>query len=77
MASKWKSCKACGNRYPESDGVGPNSEFCCEGCWETWEANHPGYTAQKNNDKKYERIGYVLFFAVLLVVFLWKCVLTN
>ncbi len=70
-----KGCKACGNRYPESDGVGPQGEFCCEGCWETWEANHPGYTEGKNKEKKITRITYFVMAVIALVVFICKCVI--
>lgn len=65
----FKSCKACGNRYPEKDGVGPENEFCCEGCWEEWEQKHPGYTKETRRNK-------ILGFIVLIigVMFLmYKC----
>lgn len=69
MAGKWKNCKRCGNRFPESEGVGPDSEFCCEGCWEEWEQKHPGYT-------KETRIGKILGFigtCILIMFLIYKC----
>ena len=65
-----KGCKACGNRYPESDGVGPFKEFCCDGCWEDWESNHPGYTKEQNRTK---RISYLTIAAIVLDIFIWIC----
>ena len=67
MSKNWKNCKACGNRFPEKDGVGPEKEFCCEGCWEEWEEKHPGYTKQTRRIKFFLFIiifGLIIFFII-------------
>lgn len=64
----WVSCKNCGNRYPKNEGSGWNREFCCDGCQDTWEDNHPGYS--KNAKKRRIRLRWlkILFPIVSLVV---------
>ena len=64
----WVSCKNCGNRYPKNEGSGWHREFCCDGCQDTWEDNHPGYS--KNAKKVRIRIRWlkVLFPIVALII---------
>ena len=64
----WKSCKNCGNRYPEKEGVGLFKEFCCDGCNENWEQKHPGYNKTTKKKKMRQSILkiFILFFFFIL-----------
>ena len=48
---KFRSCKACGNRYPKKEGYGYFDEFCSDGCKEKWDKDHPGYLQQTKRKK--------------------------
>ena len=63
----WKSCKNCGQRYPQKEGKGYFKEFCCEGCEDIWETNHPGYK-EESHKAKIRKIKFKIIFVIVGIV---------